>query len=392
MDEKSVLVLGDSSYVNEALDKLLAGGDYSVERATSGPEALAKLSSRNYKAFVVDPSLMDFIHSIAVAHAARTPNPIDIAPHSLENAEHFRSLLSETSVMDQLDHGQDSHWATAVSYDTAKDATCGARNLIGDSFGSSIASQITLLDCVADSTQTCLAYLDRDFNIIWVNAAYANIIGLPKSDIIGRNHNDVSPSQDCSLLFEQARITGERMEFKASPFIDVSQSDRGVIYLSGSIMPMKDGVYEVRGFAVSLVDVTDDVRMQMEVEALRYEAERRAKETEEHHQILQAIIEYMPSGIIIADSQDYRINMASTYACELMGLPPGALQNVSLRKYPDAWKLLNSDGTAISGPSESPIIKAVESGEIIEDTEWIIERPDGVRIPIIGSACPIADQ
>ena len=119
-----------------------------------------------------------------------------------------------------------------------------------------------VLQAIMENTDTCLAYLDPEFNFVAVNAAYALGSGHSRADLIGRNHFALFPNAENEAIFEQARETGERVEYRAKPFEYADQPWRGVTYWDWRLAPVKDREGELKGFAFSLLDVTRTVRQE----------------------------------------------------------------------------------------------------------------------------------
>lgn len=342
MDEKSILVLGNDPLVQKALRELLASDGYDVDLAVSGPEALASLSTSDYSAIVLDPTTMELTHAGDNACIGNTP------------LSHNDSTRSQ------------------------------AQNSI-------VANESTVMDCVADSTHACLAYLDLNFNFLWVNSAYMRISCKSLEDLIGKNHFDLFPHAEYQALFEQVRDTGKRIDVKSKPFVDPSNPKRGIFYLDGSFTPITNTSSRVSGFVLSLVDVTEHVRNQQEIERLRYEAERRAEEVEDCRQVLETIMKLIPSGVIVADAANCRIELASDYACDLMGLPQGSLNGLSMDKRGTLWKMLRADDTTAEA-YDYPLARALSKGEVVQDEEWTVQRLDGTKVVTLGSATPVKDK
>jgi PAS domain S-box-containing protein len=73
------------------------------------------------------------------------------------------------------------------------------------------------LDAFFEHALTPLVLLDRDFNFVRVNEAYARASGHTVSDLVGRNHFDVFPS-DARVIFEEVRRSKRPFKVEARPF------------------------------------------------------------------------------------------------------------------------------------------------------------------------------
>lgn len=120
-----------------------------------------------------------------------------------------------------------------------------------------IEQERSILKAIAENTEAHLAYLDTDFNFVWVNSTYANACRRPAEEFIGRNHFDLFPNEENETIFRRVRDTGEPVKFAAKPFEHPDQPERGTTYWDWTLTPVKDESGNVQGFAFSLTDVTD---------------------------------------------------------------------------------------------------------------------------------------
>lgn len=114
-------------------------------------------------------------------------------------------------------------------------------------------------EAIAESTEACLVYLDRDFNFVWVNSAYAAKCALDRDYLIGRNHFDLYPHEENQKIFERVRDTGEPFATKERPFSFPDHPEWGVTYWDWTLTPVTDSSGAVQGLVFSLFDVTHDV-------------------------------------------------------------------------------------------------------------------------------------
>jgi len=114
-----------------------------------------------------------------------------------------------------------------------------------------------ILALLMENTETQLAYLDKDFNFIKVNSAYAKGSGHKKTELIGKNHFDLFPDKENQKIFEKVRDTGKAVKFLAKPFVFPLEPERGTTYWDWSLTPIKDDEKKVIGLAFSLTEVTN---------------------------------------------------------------------------------------------------------------------------------------
>ncbi len=108
--------------------------------------------------------------------------------------------------------------------------------------------------------------------------------------------------------------------------------------------------------------------------------------------ILQSVLEYLPEAIVVANAPNILIRVVSRYAVTLFGLP---FQELVGRPYADVAEKLrmrHADGVRKASFAELPLVRAVQSGELVTEEQWIMQRSDGNQIPILCNAAPILDD
>lgn len=128
----------------------------------------------------------------------------------------------------------------------------------------SLCDQGRLLSIVLEHTDMMAVYLDKHFNFIWVNRAYAATCGCDPADFAGRNHFDLYPHAENQAIFSQVVETGEPHFVAAKPFVFPDQPQRGVTYWDWSLVPVRDAGEAVVGLVFTLVDVTERRRLEEE--------------------------------------------------------------------------------------------------------------------------------
>ncbi|MGA7616197.1 MAG: PAS domain-containing protein [Thermoanaerobaculia bacterium] len=135
------------------------------------------------------------------------------------------------------------------------------------------AMQARNLEAFFQGSITPFALLDRDFNFIRVNEAYARADGREAGEFPGRNHFDLYPS-DARSIFERVVATKEPFRTYARPFAYAEHPERGTTYWDWSLVPVLDEGGEVSLLVFSLEDVTERVVTEQENAAMRSELER----------------------------------------------------------------------------------------------------------------------
>lgn len=128
-----------------------------------------------------------------------------------------------------------------------------------------------LFQAVMNGTRRAnLAYLDKDFNFVRVNKAYAETCGYSPEEMIGKNYFALYPDKGNEEIFIKVRETGKPVEYHDKPFIFPDQPERGVTYWDWTLEPVNNGNGEVDGLVLSLTETTG--RRQVEEELRRSEA------------------------------------------------------------------------------------------------------------------------
>ncbi|MHB8898460.1 MAG: PAS domain S-box protein [Thermoguttaceae bacterium] len=115
--------------------------------------------------------------------------------------------------------------------------------------------------------------------------------------------------------------------------------------------------------------------------------EKATKQTELERQRLQTLLETTPSAVVVVEAPDGRFSFMNKRALALYGVDYHGVDLVT-----NIAKIMASrpDGR-VYGVEEVPASRALRTGEIVHNEEWIIHRADGVPIPVLVSAAPVRD-
>ncbi len=128
----------------------------------------------------------------------------------------------------------------------------------------SLREQSGVLDAFFAHTFTSLVILDREFNFIRVNEAYAGACRRDVSEFPGRNHFEFYPNAENEAIFHEVVRSKSPYRATAKAFVFPDDPERGVTYWDWNLNPILDATGEVEFLVFSLQDVTE-----------RKEAERR---------------------------------------------------------------------------------------------------------------------
>ena len=90
---------------------------------------------------------------------------------------------------------------------------------------------------IFDNTQFMIAYMDRDFNFIRVNKAYANANNQNSEFFTGKNHFKLYPNPENERIFKSVVETGEPYNAYAKPF---EHPLLGLTYWDWNLQSIKD--------------------------------------------------------------------------------------------------------------------------------------------------------
>lgn len=116
-----------------------------------------------------------------------------------------------------------------------------------------------LAEVVFNSNVSGLVILDRDYNFIRVNQAYAGACRKQVADFVGRNHFEMYPS-NTKLIFDEVVRTKRPFQTFSRAFVFPDQPERGVTYWDWTLAPVFDSAGEIEFLVFSLNEVTDRKR------------------------------------------------------------------------------------------------------------------------------------
>lgn len=135
-----------------------------------------------------------------------------------------------------------------------------------------------LQEIINEPRNVHLVYLDRDFNFLRVNEAYAKTCGYRPEEMIGKNHFVLYPNEENAAIFARVRDTGETASFIDRPFVFPDQPKRGVTYWDWTLSPIKGTSGNVEGLVFALVETTERKRTEEELQQTLVEANLRQAE------------------------------------------------------------------------------------------------------------------
>lgn len=262
------------------------------------------------------------------------------------------------------------------------------------------------------------------------NRADEQMYGWTDEEALGRDIRDVVRSDfDPEERATGYRVLAETGHYRAEAVHH--RKDGSPIHIEGSIVALRDAAERVTGYVYVYRDITERKRAEEALRrahddleatvaertrelaeanaALRVEnaerhraeaiarlakeqAERRAREAEEAQSMLKTILEHANEGItMVGGPPDFPIILNSKHANEMLGRAPDTMLNIPAGWHGQVFGIWLNDGVTRPRPEQLPRYRAAHAGEVIENEEWIIERPDGSRFTELCNVAPIRD-
>ncbi len=167
-----------------------------------------------------------------------------------------------------------------------------------------LAKANELLERMFSSIELMVAYMDRDFNFIRVNRAFAAEGGRDPEFYLGENHFVLYPDEKKKDIFRQAAETGEPYFAYETPFVRTSDDKYDRRYWDWSLQPVREADGRVGGLVLCMFDVTERIHAREEV----VRQQRR----------LFSVLNMLP-GFVVLIGRDCDIRFANHAYVELFG-------------------------------------------------------------------------
>ena len=116
---------------------------------------------------------------------------------------------------------------------------------------------VQMLEAFFRHTITPWAFLDRHFDFVRVNRAYAQAAGRDPEDFPGRNYFELQGRAEDRAIFEQVVQTQQPYFAHARPFTDPARAGGPVTYWDWRLTPLLDDAGQVQSLVLNLEDVTE---------------------------------------------------------------------------------------------------------------------------------------
>ena len=215
--------------------------------------------------------------------------------------------------------------------------------------------------------------------VLW-NPEHNALMGLPPEQLRGSYRaflDRVHPEDRVAVSAAIARASGGGEDYRAE-FRAVHPGGE-VRWIAGYGRPLPGP----DGRPARLIGVIRDVTEQKRADE---ERERLHAAVEAERARLQAMMEQMPAGVILAEAPTGAMVAINRRAVEILG--PVALSG-SVEEYSRDFRGFHPDGRPMA-PEEWPLARAIRRGERVADQE-IHMRPPGAERVVVASAAPVRD-
>jgi PAS domain S-box-containing protein len=141
----------------------------------------------------------------------------------------------------------------------------------------SLKERTRTLEAFFAHTITPLIFLDKEFNFIRVNEAYAQACQRRVSEFPGHNHFEFYPDDENQAIFTRVVKTKIPYEALAKAFVFPDHPEWGVTYWEWILVPILDEAGEVDFLVFALNNVTDRKKAEEELRQLNEELEQHVK-------------------------------------------------------------------------------------------------------------------
>ena len=209
---------------------------------------------------------------------------------------------------------------------------------------------------------------DADGHLRLANPAACRLFGRPSDDLLGRSIAELLPA-GCTF-----RPAGARGDPGTDPGGEVEcrirRGDCAEVVARLSARALPGG-----GEAYFLKDVTRE-------SVLLREREAQVERIDNEREWLKTVLDVLPLGVLLFREDGKVFFNARTEALLGMRLSPegGSAQYADRIRFPD--------GTPVP-PERLVSSRVLRSGELVAGEEYLVARPDGKRIPVLGSAAPL---
>ena len=219
------------------------------------------------------------------------------------------------------------------------------------------------------STDVAVIFLDTELRVRRFTPAVHDLVDLIPGDV-GRPIGDLAQKFTGPDLRDDANTVLAHL----APADAEVQSASGRSYLRRTL-PYRTNDNRIAGVVVTFIDISG-----------RKEGERAVAEAKAR---MQAVIEQMPTAVILLDAPSGRLMLANRRAADLFGHPfPLPFLHAEWVAVHAAFRGIHDSGRALAA-EEWPLARTLATGEPLMDQEVCFQQRDGSRGVLLASAGPV---
>jgi len=357
----TILNVDDDETNRYAISQVLKRAGFAVQEAASGKQALKMLKEAQPDLVLLDVHLPDIsgleVCSIIKADPATAMIPV----------LHISGIYVDSqSQVVGLESGADAYLTQPIDPPVLIASIKALLRM--HQAESKVISAARKWQATFDTISDGVCLLDEGGRIVQCNQSMMSLLSKPASEIIG---------QRCGEL-----IGCERLDTEGSCFAHLRESGQRESF---------NWQIGERWFRVSLDPVMDETGRFIGAVEILTDISRQKLADDEHERLfklLEAVIQQMPAGVIIAEVPGGKMLLGNKQVEKIFRHP--FLWSENIEQY-GQWSGFHQNGRPYSG-EEWPLARSILSGEVVINEEVSICRGDGSQGVITISSAPIRDR
>ncbi len=356
----------DNADLRDYVARLLGQHGWLVDVAGDGEQALAALRERRPDVILADV-MMPNLDGFGLLAAVRADERTVTVPVIMLSAR-----AGEESRVEGLAAGADDYLVKPFS---AKElvARVGTHLQLSRLRAETAAAVTRLRDLFMQSPIAISLLSGADHRYELANPSYLEMVR--KTDLVGKTVAQAFPEvvgTPLMELFDRVFRTGE--PFATNEYATALERGGAVeeCFFRFNLVPTRDLSGTVTGLMCTAVEVTEEVRARRAADAAR--------------KLLEAVVEQMPAGVIVASAPAGRTLLGNSAVQKILGYPP--VQTESVEEFRE-YTAVHPDGRRFE-PEDYPLVRALR-GAATPEQEITFRAGDGARRTVLASAAPVYD-
>ncbi|MDX2097682.1 MAG: PAS domain S-box protein, partial [Leptolyngbyaceae cyanobacterium bins.59] len=243
---------------------------------------------------------------------------------------------------------------------------------------------------VADNLPVMVWVSDLDGDAIWCNQQWCRFTGQTLEEALGRGWLTALHPDDAIGIEQMYGIALQNQEAIQAEY-RLRREDGEYRWVFDSAVPWLDDQGSYLGYIGSIVDITDRKRIEDDRKQAEAEQARLLQELEAERARFEAVLRQMPEGVLIADAASGNLILANEQANHI--LQHRFDLNFELQAYDQIvpFHAYHRNGE-VYAPEDYPLVRSLQTGEVVVHEEMEIHHANGKRIVIDASSSPILND